>query len=50
VVSEQVARATLGEDAVFYGTQLRGASNAKAKRALAFAPPAAGVAEYRGLT
>jgi nucleoside-diphosphate-sugar epimerase len=27
-----------GEDAVYYGTKLRGATNAKAKRILAFAP------------
>ena len=38
VVSEREARAAFGEDAVYYGTRLRGASNAKAKRALGFAP------------
>ena len=38
VVSEQEARAAAGEDAVYYGTRLRGASNAKAKRAFGFAP------------
>ena len=38
VVSEQDARAAAGEDAVYYGTRLRGASNAKAKRAFGFAP------------
>ena len=38
VVNEQEARAAAGEDAVYYGTRLRGASNAKAKRAFGFAP------------
>jgi nucleoside-diphosphate-sugar epimerase len=38
VVSEQEARAALGEDAVYYGTRLRGASNAKAKKAFGFSP------------
>ena len=37
-VTEQEARAALGEDAVYYGTRLRGASNAKAKEAFGFAP------------
>lgn len=37
-LSEQEARTALGEDAVYYGTRLRGASNANAKRALGFAP------------
>lgn len=37
-VSEQEARAAVGEDAVYYGTRLRGASNAKAKKAFGFAP------------
>jgi nucleoside-diphosphate-sugar epimerase len=32
------ARATLGEDAVYYGTRLRGAANGKAKQLLRFAP------------
>ena len=38
VVNEQEARAAAGEDAVYYGPRLRGASNAKAKRAFGFAP------------
>jgi nucleoside-diphosphate-sugar epimerase len=38
VLSEQEARASFGEDAVYYGTRLRGASNAKAKRVFGFAP------------
>jgi hypothetical protein len=38
VVSEQEARAAAGEDTVYYGTQLRGASNVKAKRVFGFAP------------
>ena len=38
VVSEQEARAAAGADAVYYGTRLRGASNAKAKKAFGFAP------------
>jgi nucleoside-diphosphate-sugar epimerase len=38
VLSEHEARAAFGEDAVYYGTRLRGASNAKARRALGFAP------------
>lgn len=37
-VSEPEARATFGEDAAYYGTRLRGASNAKAKRTFGFAP------------
>jgi 2-alkyl-3-oxoalkanoate reductase len=37
-ISEQEALAAAGPDAVYYATQLRGASNAKAKRALGFAP------------
>jgi nucleoside-diphosphate-sugar epimerase len=37
-VTEREARERSGEDAVYYGTRLRGASNAKAKRALNFAP------------
>ena len=37
-ISEPEARAAFGEDAVYYGTRLRGASNAKARRALGFAP------------
>jgi nucleoside-diphosphate-sugar epimerase len=38
MVSEQEAQAAAGEDAVYYGTRLRGASNAKAKKAFGFAP------------
>jgi nucleoside-diphosphate-sugar epimerase len=37
-ISEQEALSTLGEDEVYYGTKLRGASNAKAKRTFDFAP------------
>ena len=37
-VSEQEARAAAGEDAVYYGTRLRGASNAKARKVFGFAP------------
>jgi nucleoside-diphosphate-sugar epimerase len=37
-VGEAEARAAFGDDAVYYGTRLRGASNAKAKRLLGFAP------------
>jgi 2-alkyl-3-oxoalkanoate reductase len=37
-ISEQAALETAGPDAVYYATQLRGASNAKAKRELRFAP------------
>ena len=37
-ISEPEARATFGEDAVYYGTRLRGASNAKAKKSFGFAP------------
>jgi nucleoside-diphosphate-sugar epimerase len=39
-LSENNARQTLGEDAVFYATQLRGASNSNARRDLAFQPRA----------
>jgi nucleoside-diphosphate-sugar epimerase len=35
---EQEARSTLGEEAVYCGTKLRGASNAKAKKTFGFAP------------
>ena len=38
MVSEQEARAAAGEDAVYYGTRLRGASNGKARRVFGFAP------------
>jgi hypothetical protein len=37
-VTEQEWRARGGDDAVYYGIKLRGASNAKAKMALNFAP------------
>jgi nucleoside-diphosphate-sugar epimerase len=37
-VTEQQARATAGDDVVYYSTKLRGASNAKAKRVFGFAP------------
>jgi 2-alkyl-3-oxoalkanoate reductase len=37
-VAEFLARAVAGEDAVYYATQLSGASNAKAKRTFAFKP------------
>ena len=37
-VTEEQARAAAGEDAVYYGTKLRGASNAKARKALGFKP------------
>ncbi len=35
---------TDGSDAVYYGTKLRGASNAKARKALKFSPAATGMA------
>jgi len=37
-VTEQEGRERGGEDAVYYGTKLRGATNAKAKKTLNFAP------------
>ena len=37
-VTVEQARAAAGEDAVYYGTKLRGASNAKAKRTFGFRP------------
>ena len=37
-ISEQEALETVGPDVVYYATRLRGASNAKAKRELGFAP------------
>lgn len=37
-VDEETARVQYGEDAVYYQTRLRGASNAKAKRELGFRP------------
>ncbi len=37
-ITEEQARAAAGEDAIYYGTELRGASNAKAKNALGFTP------------
>jgi hypothetical protein len=35
-ITKEQARAATGEDAIYYGTKLRGASNAKAKKALRF--------------
>jgi nucleoside-diphosphate-sugar epimerase len=37
-ITEQVALGTAGEDAVYYQTRLRGASNAKARKILNFRP------------
>jgi nucleoside-diphosphate-sugar epimerase len=37
-ISEEQARASGGEDGVYYGTRLRGASNQKAKQTFGFAP------------
>lgn len=37
-ISEAEVRAAGGEEAVYYGTRLRGAANAKAKRSLGFRP------------
>jgi nucleoside-diphosphate-sugar epimerase len=37
-ISEEQARALAGEDAVYYGTKLRGASNWKAKKTFGFEP------------
>ena len=37
-ITEEQALAADGEDAIYYGTKLRGASNAKAKKALRFTP------------
>ena len=37
-ITEQEARSLFGDDTVFYGTKLVGASNAKAKRVFGFAP------------
>jgi nucleoside-diphosphate-sugar epimerase len=37
-ITEEQARAAAGEDAIYYGTKLRGASNAKAKKAFGFTP------------
>jgi nucleoside-diphosphate-sugar epimerase len=37
-ITEEQARAATGEDAIYYGTKLRGASNAKAKKTLRFTP------------
>jgi nucleoside-diphosphate-sugar epimerase len=37
-ITEEQARSACGEDAIYYGTKLRGASNAKAKRILGFVP------------
>ena len=37
-LTEQEAREVAGEDAVYYGTQLSGASNNKAKKTFNFKP------------
>jgi nucleoside-diphosphate-sugar epimerase len=37
-ITEQQARLTAGEDAIYYATKLRGASNAKAKKTFGFKP------------
>jgi nucleoside-diphosphate-sugar epimerase len=37
-ISEEQARASAGEDIVYYGTKLRGASNQKAKKTFGFEP------------
>ena len=37
-ITEDTARQAAVEDAVYYGTRLRGATNAKAKRVLGFQP------------
>ena len=37
-ITEEQAREAAGEDAVYYGTKLDGASNEKAKRTFAFSP------------
>ena len=37
-ITEEQARASAGEDAVYYGTKLRGASNQKAKKTFGFEP------------
>jgi nucleoside-diphosphate-sugar epimerase len=37
-ILESTAREVAGEDAVYYGTKLHGASNAKARRVLSFRP------------
>jgi hypothetical protein len=37
-ITEEQARAAAGEDAVYYYTKLRGASNEKAKRTFGFKP------------
>jgi hypothetical protein len=37
-ITEQEARAAAGEDAVYYGTRLGGASNRKARAVLGFSP------------
>ena len=38
VLTESEAREKVGEDRVYYGTKLRGASNSKAKKILGFQP------------
>jgi 2-alkyl-3-oxoalkanoate reductase len=37
-ITEEEARASVGEDALYYGTKLRGASNQKAKKTFGFEP------------
>jgi hypothetical protein len=37
-ITEEEARKAIGEDAVYYGTKLTGASNAKAKSTFVFRP------------
>jgi hypothetical protein len=37
-LTQEQARAAAGEDAIYYGTKVRGASNARARKALRFAP------------
>jgi len=37
-LTEEEARRVAGEDAVYYGTRLSGASNAKAKKTFGFSP------------
>src|SRR5215470_17697530 len=37
-ITEEQARASVGEDAVYYGTKLRGASNQKARKTFGFEP------------
>jgi hypothetical protein len=37
-ITEEQAHADAGQDAIYYGTKLRGASNAKANKTLRFTP------------